>query len=41
MCFFVLFLSLHLIVVVFRLMGVWVLQLAQVIEKYNITADNI
>ena len=36
-----LFLSLHLIVVVFRLMGVWVLQLAQVIEKYNITADNI
>jgi hypothetical protein len=26
---------------VFRLMVVWILQLAQVIEKYNITADNI
>jgi hypothetical protein len=26
---------------VFRLMVVWILQLAQVIEKYNIIADNI
>jgi hypothetical protein len=26
---------------VFRLISVWVLQLAQVIEKYNITANNI
>jgi hypothetical protein len=40
-CFFVLFLSLPLMAGVFRLMVVWILQLAQVIEKYNIIADNI